>query len=283
MNRWHDKPNMSIDEIVYRIYHHIEEAPKCCICGKWLQYNNWAKGYSNSKGYVSVFCSDKCRKTQEGIKIWQKKVGDTCEEKFGARNVYASEYGKKKVKESTFRHFGTEFCQQVPEVREKAKKTNLERYGIENGGGSKQSQEKIYKTKKINHTFSSSKVEVEFKSWLEEKFEKDDIIYQYKDDKRYPFSCDFYIISLDLFIEIQGFASHGTHPFNPSSKEDQERLETLKAKSEMHPMYKTFIEIWTVRDPLKRKIARDNRLNFIEIFSSKTQDCINIVESYLLS
>jgi len=185
------------------------------------------------------------------------------------------------VRETTFKHYGVEFSQQDPEVREKSRLTNLKKYGVENGGGSKQAQEKIYQTKKARHTFSSSKVEVEFKEWLEEKFGKDNVMYQYKDDKRYPFNCDFYVKPLDLFIEVQGFASHQSHPYDQSSQEDQEHLAFLESKATSHPMYKTFIEVWTTIDPLKRKTARENNLNFIEIFSSKNQDCIKAVEDYL--
>ena len=48
---------------------------------------------------------------------------------------------------------------------------------------------------------------------------EDDIIRQYNSE-RYPFSCDFYIKSLDVFIEYQGFWSHNVHPYNPDSEED---------------------------------------------------------------
>ena len=50
-------------------------------------------------------------------------------------------------------------------------------------------------------------------------FEKDDIIRQYYDKDRYPFNCDFYIKSKDLFIEYQGHPSHGYCPFNRNNRE----------------------------------------------------------------
>ena len=56
-----------------------------------------------------------------------------------------------------------------------------------------------------------------------------DVIRQYKCD-RYPFACDFYIPSIDTFIECQYSWTHGYHPYNSDSKEDQDRLNELKSK-----------------------------------------------------
>ena len=60
---------------------------------------------------------------------------------------------------------------------------------------------KIYKTKKQNHSFNTSSYEDVFYSKLLLIFDSEDIIRQYYDD-RYPFNCDFYIKSKDLFIEL---------------------------------------------------------------------------------
>ena len=45
-------------------------------------------------------------------------------------------------------------------------------------------------------------------------FDRDDIIRQYIDLQKYPFNCDFYIKSKDLFIEYQGHQTHGTKPYD---------------------------------------------------------------------
>ena len=34
-----------------------------------------------------------------------------------------------------------------------------------------------------------------------------------------------------------------------------------------HPMYKKMIDVWTIRDPMKRKIASENKLNYKEFYS----------------
>lgn len=87
----------------------------------------------------------------------------------------------------------------------------------------------IYKTKKKNHTFNTSKPEEESYNLLLHKYDKNDIIRQYKDE-RYPFSCDFYIKSLDLFIECNYHFTHGSHPFNADNIEDVKLLENIRSK-----------------------------------------------------
>ena len=60
----------------------------------------------------------------------------------------------------------------------------------------------MYQTKHKNNTFNTSKFEVNFRNNLIEIFDVTDIFSNYKDELRYPFNCDFYIKSLDIFIEL---------------------------------------------------------------------------------
>lgn len=52
---------------------------------------------------------------------------------------------------------------------------------------------------------------------------------------------------------------HGSHAFDKQSKEDINLINLWKSKSK--PTYKMAIETWTIRDPKKRKIAKQNNLN----------------------
>lgn len=81
----------------------------------------------------------------------------------------------------------------------------------------------------------------------------------------YPFPCDFYISELDLYIEYQGFWTHGKHPFNINDQED--KLKLLEWKNKNTKMYNCAINTWTIRDPLKRKTAKENNLNWVEFFT----------------
>ena len=95
------------------------------------------------------------------------------------------------------------------------------------------------------------------------------IIRQYRDPVRYPFACDFYIPVLDLFVEINAHPTHGGHPFNPDSAADKKQLEYWKAVQDEHPVYKSAIDVWTYRDPLKLKTAKDNDLNYICLYNKQ--------------
>ena len=92
-------------------------------------------------------------------------------------------------------------------------------------------------------------------------FSKDNIIRQFKDEKRYPFCCDFYIKSKDMFVECNFSWTHGGHWFNENDENDLNRLESMKAKHSKY--YDNAIDTWTIRDMNKRKIAKDNNLNYV--------------------
>ena len=58
----------------------------------------------------------------------------------------------------------------------------------------------------------------------------DNISRQYK-TKEYPFCCDFYIKPLNLYIEIQGYWTHGSHLYDSNNINDLQKLDTWKQKS----------------------------------------------------
>ena len=111
----------------------------------------------------------------------------------------------------------------------------------------------------------------------------------YKTDL-YPFACDVYIPSLDLYIEYQGWQGHGTHPYDKNSSEDNEILEKWKINEEIvlsknkTSQYSGMIYTWTVSDPLKRETAKKNGLKYLEIFSFKDAEDVNRqIDEYLKS
>ena len=151
----------------------------------------------------------------------------------------------------------------------------LEKYGVTSYYASEQYQalyknpeweehrmKASYETKKKNNSFNSSRPELEILKLLQDKFPN--TIYQYKSDT-YPFNCDFFIPEKDLYIEYQGHWTHGMHPFDENSQIDLEKLNKWKNKKDN--FYNIAINVWTVKDPLKRKVARDNNLNWIEFFN----------------
>lgn len=122
----------------------------------------------------------------------------------------------------------------------------------------------------------SSKVEIDFYKYLINTFSFENVDPQHYDDQ-YPYSCDFFIPGLNLYIEIQGSWTHGKHPFNPGDKKDNEKLNYWKSKDSEY--YNNAIYTWTDLDVRKRVCARDNHLNYLEIFSNNIEDCITIFEN----
>jgi len=106
------------------------------------------------------------------------------------------------------------------------------------------------------------------------KHKHHDIITQYSSDK-YPFNCDFFVPSLDLYIEYNGSQYHGGHPFDADNDDDIKQLDHLRLLSEQserhsenkRSQYDAIIDTWTIRDVNKRNIASINNVNLLELWS----------------
>lgn len=60
---------------------------------------------------------------------------------------------------------------------------------------------------------------------------------------------------------------HGKKPFEPNNKSDLKILKKWNIQAKTSVYYKQAIYTWTIRDPLKRTIAKERKLNWIEFFS----------------
>ena len=125
--------------------------------------------------------------------------------------------------------------------------------------------EHIIATKRKNNSFNKSKPEEEYYKYLLTQYEASDIIRQYSDE-RYPFNCDFYIKSKDLFIELNYSWCHMDHLFDEKSDTDRELLSIKQEKAKESTYHAWAIKIWTESDPVKLKTFRDNNLNFMIIY-----------------
>ena len=158
-------------------------------------------------------------------------------------------------------------------AKENQKLSMLEKHGVTNPSLMLDYSQKVYQTKKRNGTLNTSKPEDKLFETIKTKFP--DVKRQYR-DSRYPFSCDFYIPSQDLFIEYQGNWTHGGHPFNPNDKDDLNKVSLWKQKSQetnfkgkTKDYYANAIKVWTESDPLKRETALKNKLNWFEFFNER--------------
>jgi hypothetical protein len=131
-------------------------------------------------------------------------------------------------------------------------------------------------TRRKNNTFSTSSNEEHFYNSLVQVYGRTDVIRQYK-ESRYPFNCDFYIKSEDLFIELNLSWTHGKKPFEGNS-EDLATLNLWKTKAKTSDYYAGAIKTWTERDPLKLKIAKENNLKYLNIYTNTYFDYIKLLE-----
>ena len=193
---------------------------------------------------------------QERMPEIRQKMAETCMEKYGVDNYNKS----------------IEFKSQMPSIIKKAKETSLKKYGETHYSKTKEYLQRCHDTKKQNGTFASSSIEESFNNWLIENnivFER-----QHRSDK-YPFNCDFYFPDHDLYFEIQGSWTHGPEPYDPSSPEHQEILKEMIDKAPTSGYYENAIDVWTVKDPIKRETAKKNGLNWVEIFSCDLDEVVD--------
>ena len=198
--------------------------------------------------------------------ILLEKYKNTNIKKYGVDNPMKSQSIKNKLINGVQEKYGVDWVTKIPNTKLKIKeKLN-----------NPQVRSKIDQSKRDHHTFNTSSAEELFKQYLESR----DIqyIYQYK-SSAYPFNCDFYIPSLDLYIEIQGSWTHGGHPYG-SQIDDHKTLQQWRKKSINSLYFANAIEVWTQRDVKKRLVAKENNLNYLEIFSNKIEQIIYEYEQY---
>lgn len=195
----------------------------------------------------------------------KEKQRKTCLEKYGVENSFQSEEVRQKYKENYKRKYGVENPFQNEIIKEKIKQTCLEKYGVDMAIKNPLISNKVINTRIKNNTWTTSKLEEKLYLYIKEKFPS--VIRQYKDKERYPYFCDFYIPELDLFLELNGTWTHGNHPYDMNSKEDNSILNIWKEKSKEHPMYLAAIKTWVVSDVNKRNKAKENHLNFKEVWN----------------
>ncbi len=237
-----------------------------------------------------------------GIKKSTKQIyenySNTVRKQYGVDNVFQIDEVKRVIdtnkRKTILSKYGVDNVFQIDEVKNKAKTTKLLKYNDEYYCNKDKISEtltnyfksinfkvkkpyiikKIYETKRKNMSSNLSKEEEHIYHLLVQKFP--DTQCQYKDE-RYPFACDFYIPSKDLFIEYQGYPSHGGEPFIGSPKQ-LEKVKLWESKANQNDIeynnkrksdYHNYIKTWTLKDVEKRKIALMNSLNWLEFFNTK--------------
>ena len=208
----------------------------------------------------------------------REKIKQTNIQKYGVDNLFKNDIIKEKIKQTNIQKYGVDYLFKSNIIKEKIKQTNIQKYGVDNPLKNKE----IWKKSQDNRQISSkSKLENNFLNYLKLKYEPDDIITQYK-SKEYPYYCDFYIKSINLYIEIQGHWTHNDHPFDINNLNDQQIMNIWRTKSLSDKYYKNALNTWTIKDVEKRNTAIQNNLNYLEIFGkTDLNKYIDIFENYI--
>lgn len=231
-----------------------------------------------------------------------EKTHKVCLEKYGVDSVFKVQKFRNQSLDTCIKKYASNEDDinsivnigQLKYIKDKIKNTCLEKYGVENPMqtqyyknlissilSSNEIQEKIYNTKLLNNSFNISYQEDVCFDLLKEKYS--DCIRQYKSEL-YSFNCDFYIPSLDLYIEYNGSHYHHYHPFDINDDNDINELNRLKEKAEnsnahkngKKSQYDNIIYTWTILDVKKRNIAQQNNLNYIEFWNiNEVKEWIN--------
>ena len=263
----------------------------CCLTcmGNYYKNNEAAKQeryekakqtYLKKYGVENIFKDTKFIKQKTKEKLGYENIFENTEyiqecfeKKYGVKSPMHLDSTKEKIKKTCIERYGVENPMQSDSVKKKGIETNLKKFGAKYYQQSKIYLEKLpeilekdYNTKKQNNSFNTSKPETKLLEILQNKFGKNDIEYQYR-SLQYPLVCDFYIKSLDLYIELQGSWTHGSESYNPENPEHIKIVNEWRSKNTK--FYNNAINVWTIKVPLKRKTALENNLNYIEVFDSK--------------
>ena len=170
--------------------------------------------------------------------------------------------------------YGVDNPMQRPDIAMKSSKRRqevmLEKYGVANSVENSEIRNHIFDARRKNHTLNSSKAETVLGDMLREYFGADDVLSNVIVDKRYPYHVDFYIKSLDLFIELNGDKCHGSHWFDENNEQDLQIVKSwsinaqkIEFETNKRSRYSKYIKTWTKTDVDKRRIAKENKLNYL--------------------
>lgn len=271
-----------------------EHRPICKECGKSIPCTNRS---DFNRQYCCIQCQCKQNhkkmlaatleyhhKVKEGLieDTRTKHMVETMNKRYGGISKMNKDRRDRivsKGKETICNEYGvsswSEFCK-LPEIQQKTTESLLQNHpGSKTRHDvftSKEITNKKYQTRNKNKTWNTSKPEEQLYKLLTQFYP--DTIRQYYSEE-YPFNCDFYIPSIKLYIEYQGLWTHGKHPYDPNNPDDIKRLNMIKDKMDNgSKYYKIAYNVWAKSDPKKRQTAKENNLNFLEIWPKWTDEQI---------
>ena len=200
------------------------------------------------------------------------KIKETCIDRYGVESPSSLEETKQKIRESCLKRYGVKNIMQVFTAKESTESESTEEVISKEALEIKQKiinnipnmVANIVKTKKKNNSFNTSCIEDKLYKILCKRFS---VIRQYSNEQ-YPFSCDFYLPELDLYIEYNGTWTHGGFPYEDNDICNRQ-LTRWKEKAKDSKFYKNAIYTWIDLDVRKRNTAKENKLNWLCFYTEK--------------
>lgn len=232
------------------------------------------------KEIISAFVSE------EAVKKGRMKRTQTMIEKYGVeqpnQNAEICNKMQETLKNTNLKKYGVEHAMQVSEIAKKSAENRqnamMEKYGAKNSAEIPEIRNMIFEARRKNNTLNTSEPEVMLGCLLREKFGDLDVISNKIIDNRYPYHVDFYIKSLDLFIELNGDRSHYTHWFDKNNPQDLQVLDAwtenmirIETQTGKKSRYRKYIKTWTETDVAKRQKAKENKLNYLVFWDGSSR------------
>ena len=139
---------------------------------------------------------------------------------------------------------------------------------------SEEVNKKRIRTKRMNNSFNTSLSEYRLKNLLIDIFGESDVVSGYSCEA-YPYQCDFYIKSRDLYIELNAHWTHDQHWYDVNCKDDVDKIHLWSNKSDF---YRNASTTWSIRDVKKRECARLNKLNYVVFWDADLSDAKKWIE-----
>lgn len=224
----------------------------------------------------------------------REKMRETCRQRFGVDNPMQNEEVRARQMATACatrqERYGSDwypssedYKRRHDEILERMQATCMERYNAPSYIQSAAYRERLDEirvrkdaTRKANGTFPSSVAEDELAEMLYAVFGKDNVGRNYVDAERYPFACDFYIKSRDLFIELNATWFHRDHWFDENDAEDCAYVDYCRQRSDdltnIHSCWYEIYQTWARRDVMKREAARKHNLKYVVFWDDELAD-----------
>lgn len=251
-----------------RVYRKIRIELMCDHCDKIYACPENQK--TRAKNQKHHFCSKKCVRDSTSKGLLKDKKEKTMLERYGNKSFTATKEFQDKFTANCLEKYGVKSHLEVPEILNKIRATCLEKYGQETFAGSEAHKSKLdyqeivkkaWKTKLKNKKLKniSSKQEEEMYSLLCEEFGSKDVVRGQKILNQF---VDFYIKSLDVYVQIDSIYWHGLN----------RPLEGIKNSNTRHDkkIYKQVL-----RDRQLNNYCQDEKIKLVRITDKEFDNMSN--------